>query len=146
MDYNRGFVQDTKYGVSKVINQTVTGLAETALGDINSWRSVLTANPASLPFDLPPTLQHDIDSINNTIAFTGLKIPPLDMLNSDLKKALGSLANPVLLDLDSRLGSILGDGGRDLISTALFEVDYALGNKQNTKKIQDLLFQIDWLG
>ena len=133
-DYNRGFVEDTSQGISRVINTTVTGIAETALGDINQWRSVLTANPDKLPFSLPPTLQGDIDSLNNAIAFTGLKIPPVDMLESDLKKALGDLANPVLLDIDNKIGDLL------------FEADYLLGNKRNTAKIQDLLFQIDWLG
>ena len=127
MEYNKGFVQDVRTGVSKVISQTVTGLAETALGDIDQWRSVLTANPASLPFNLPPTLQHDIDSNNNAVAFTGLKIPPLDVLESDLKKALGDLANPVLLDLNKKIDGLIGTDGIK-------------------GKLKSLLSQIDWLG
>lgn len=124
-EYNKGIQQDTKQGVTRVISQTVTGLAETAMGDINKWRSVMTANPDKLPFSLPPTLQKDIDGLNSSIAFTGLKIPPISQLDSDLKKALGNLANPVLLDANSKIDSFLGS---------------AKG------KLDNLIRQIDWLG
>lgn len=124
-DYAKGFIQQARTGVTRVVNQTVTGLAETALGDINKWRSVLTSNPSILPFSLPPTLQMDIDSLNSAIAFTGLKIPPVDALDSDLKKALGRLANPVLLDLDKQIGVILGaDGGKDKLKSVLSQIDW----------------------
>lgn len=126
-EYSKGFVSDTRQSITRTISTTVTGLAETALGDINKWRSVLTANPDSLPFSLPPTLQQDIDSLNSSIAFTGLKIPPISQLDSDLKKALGQLANPVLLDLNKGIDGVLGaNGGKD--------------------KLKGLLEQIDWLG
>ena len=82
---------------------TLTSVAEVALNDVSKWREVLAANPSMLPFNLPPTLQTDIDNLNDSIAFTGLKIPPLDSLESDLKRTLGGLANPVLSDIDKAL-------------------------------------------
>ena len=105
-EFSKGFTQDAQIGVTRTINQTVTGLAETALGDVNKWRTVLAANPDSLPFSLPPTLQQDIDNINALVPFPGLKIPSVSSLDTDLKKALGSLANPVLLDVDKALNSL----------------------------------------
>lgn len=124
-DYNKGFVQDAKQKVTRTISQTVTGLAETALDDINKWRTVLAANPGMLPFNLPPTLQRDIDNLNSTIAFTGLKIPPLDSLETDLKKALGNLANPVLLDANKSIDGFLGaNGGKDKLKTLISQIDW----------------------
>ncbi len=115
-----GFVEDSKRKVQRTINTSITGLAETALNDVSKWREVLAQNPSALPFSLPPTLQADIDNINNTIAFTGFKVPPLNSLETDLKKALGDLANPRL-------------------STAQAKVDAAI------KPQLDLLKQLDWL-
>jgi hypothetical protein len=99
---------------------SVTQAAEVSLGDVSKWREVLAANPSQLPFKLPPTLQTDIDKLNNTIAFTGLKIPSLDSLENELKTALVGLVNPVLSDLESKV-------------------------KIEIKKDLDLLKQIDWL-
>jgi hypothetical protein len=93
---------------------TLTGVAENALGDVSKWREVLAANPSMLPFSLPPTLQKDIDNLNNTIAFTGLKIPSLDILETDLKKALGDLANPVLSDVEKAVLPTLKKGLEDI--------------------------------
>lgn len=115
-----GFVEDSKRKVQRTINMSITGLAETALNDVSKWREVLAQNPSALPFNLPPTLQTDIDNINNTIAFTGFKVPPLSNLETDLKKALGDLANPRL-------------------ATAQAKVDAAI------KPQLDLLKQLDWL-
>lgn len=123
-EFRKGFTQDTEIGVTKAITQTVTGLAETALGDVNQWRTVLAANPSSLPFSLPPTLQQDIDRINAAVPFPGLKIPPASQLDTDLKKALGDLANPVLLKVNSSIDGILGQAQSGL----------------------EKLKQIDWLG
>lgn len=122
-EFNKGLVQQAKKGVNRTISTTVTGLAETALGDINYWRDVLTNNPEKLPFSLPPTLQQDIDNLNAQIPFPGLKIPPLNVLETDLKKALGSLAKPVLLDVDSKVAPLLGQAAKEI----------------------DRLKQIDWL-
>lgn len=126
-DFNKGFVQDSKQGVTRVISQTVTGLAETALDDINKWRTVLTANPDQLPFSLPPTLQKDIDNLQNAVAFTGLKLPTVSELDLDLKKALGKLTSPVLLNINSK-------------------IDVALGANEGKDKLKNLISQIDWLG
>jgi hypothetical protein len=103
-----GFVADTTAVVQRAINTSITGLAETALGDVNKWREVLMANPAMLPFKLPPSLQGDIDKLNNVVAFTGLKIPPLDMLETDLKKTLGDLVQPTLVGANKALDGLLG--------------------------------------
>ena len=108
----------------KTILSSVTGVAETAMGDINKWRTVLAHNPDKLPFNLPPTLQLDIDRLNESIPFAGLKIPPLSSLESDLKKALGSLVNPVLLQTDKPIDDLFGE----------------------VRKTMDKINQIDWLG
>lgn len=115
-----GFVEDSKRKVQKTLNQSITGLAETALNDVSKWREVLAQNPSALPFSLPPTLQTDIDNLNNVVAFTGYKIPPLNSLETDLKKALGDLANPRL-------------------ATAQGKLDAAI------KPQLDLIKQMDWL-
>jgi hypothetical protein len=99
---------------------SLTEAAETSLGDVSKWREVLAANPSQLPFKLPPTLQTDIDKVNNSIAFTGLKIPSLDTLETELKSRLGGLVNPVLSDLESKI-------------------------KTEIAKDLDLLKQLDWL-
>lgn len=107
-DFNLGFTQDQTRPVAKQITRSVTGLAETAMGDINKWRTVLTNNPSALPFKLPPSLQADIDRINDAIAFTGLKIPSTDIAETALKKALGDLVNPVLLDANKQIDGLQG--------------------------------------
>lgn len=99
---------------------SLTQAAETALGDVSKWREVLANNPSQLPFKLPPTLQTDIDNLNGTIAFTGLKIPALGSLESDLKTALVGLVNPVLSEVQKVLTT-------------------------EVKKDLDLLKSIDWL-
>jgi hypothetical protein len=104
-EFNKGIKRETvRDTVNKNITQTATGLAETALKDINKWREVVAENPSELlPFKLPPTLQGEIDGVNNLIAFTGLKIPPVDELDSLLKKKLGDLAKPTIVDLNKKL-------------------------------------------
>jgi hypothetical protein len=104
-EFNKGINRDSvKDAVNKNITQTATGLAETTLKDINKWREVVAENPSELlPFKLPPTLQGEIDGINDAIAFTGLKIPPVDELDSLLKKKLGDLAKPTIVNLNKKL-------------------------------------------
>lgn len=102
-----GFVRDKQTKVQRAITTSVTGMAETVLGDVNKWREVLMANPVNLPFSLPPSLQGDIDRLNSAVAFTGLKIPGVDVLQADLKKALGNLAQPTLVGLNNQLGGFL---------------------------------------
>lgn len=111
-DFNLGFIAGSPRDSTRVLSGSITAFAETALNDVNQWRTVLAANPAQLPFKLPPTLQGDIDSLNKVGELVGLKIPPVDALESDLKKALGGLANPVLLDVDKVLGRITSDARR----------------------------------
>lgn len=114
-----GVVQQVQAQGQKYI-LSLTEAAETSLGDVSKWREVLAANPSQLPFKLPPTLQTDIDKLNNTIAFTGLKIPSLDTLETELKSQIGGLLNPVLSDLEAKL-------------------------KTEIKKDLDLLKQLEWL-
>lgn len=105
---NQGFSRDSTQRVQKALTVSATGLAETVLSDVNKWREVMMANPTTLPFKLPPSLQGDIDRLNNTVAFTGLKVPSLDILETDLKKTLGGLAQPTLVGLNTQLNVILG--------------------------------------
>jgi hypothetical protein len=121
MDFNKGLIQDQAKSVTKAIDATVTGLAETVVSDINRWRDVVANNPSVLPFNLPPTLQSDIDRLKDTLAFTGLNLPSSSEAESLLKKALGDLAKPV-----------------SLAATNLIE--------DGRKSVSSILSQIDWLG
>jgi hypothetical protein len=128
-DFTTGLINDAKASVKKAVTQTVTGLAETVTGDINKWRTVLASNTASLPFSLPPTLQVEIDKVNSAIAFTGLKVPSVASLDTDLKKALSGLTNPVMLEANKVVSGLSSQ----------------LDTKVKTVTA-DLLKQIDWLG
>lgn len=115
----QGYVNQAKaLGQGYIVS--LTQAAEVSLGDVSKWREVLAANPSQLPFKLPPTLQTDLDSLNITITFTGLKLPSLDTLENDLKTALVGLVNPVLSDLEGKV-------------------------KTEIKKDLDILRSIDWL-
>jgi hypothetical protein len=121
MEFNKGFIQEQARSVTRSINNTTTGLAETVVGDINKWRDVVANNPDQLPFSLPPTLQADLDKLQNTFAFTGLKLPTVDQAESLLKKTLGDLAKPVSLSAINLV-------------------------KDGEKTISSILSQIEWLG
>lgn len=101
-----GFSRKSGTRVQKALVASVTGFAETAMGDVNKWREVIMANPVTLPFKLPPSLQGDIDNLNSSIGFTGLKIPSVDVLETDLKKAIGALAQPTLVGLTNTIEGI----------------------------------------
>jgi hypothetical protein len=120
-DYNKGFIANVKRGVVTRVDTTITGVAETVLGDLNRWRDVLENNPDKLPFKLPPTIQGELDKIKPYTDIIGLKIPPADSIESDLKRRLGVLANPVVL------------GAVNIVTDA---------KKESTR----ILSQIGWLG
>lgn len=98
----------------KRVYTSVTQVAEQVLGDVRQWRKVLADNPQSLPFSLPPSVQREIDGLNNTIAFTGLKIPSANQIETELKRKLGELANPVLAQVEGEVSSVVSSALKEL--------------------------------
>lgn len=100
--------------MSDFIN-TVTGVAEQYLGEVERYREILKENPQVLSYRLPPSAQASIDSISK---LTGLKIPSVEQLNkpianldTQLNKALGGLYKDTQATIDkSGVESVAKEG------------------------------------